>query len=367
MDSAEENNSSRRPVTQKDVARLAGVSTAVVSYVINDGPRQVSAETRRKVYDAIRQLGYYPNHDARNLTLNANENFAQDRIGIILGQTFEGMTRPFYSEILKGVYEQAHRLDLKIRFSLMMHQLKHPLFLHELLNPNEVSGLLLFSVHRAYDPQYPALVERITQLFSNIVCVEQGIDHLPGVIVDYAEAARKAVSHLISLGHKRIAYVGIQYVDDKRFDSYKLTLTAHNLECTPQLYDYNCRTNAPIEAYEQAKRLFTSSSRPTAIFAACDEVAMGVLRAAHEYGIRIPEDIALASVDDLEIAQFTSPQLTTVRTERTELGAEAVRYLIQRSASPETEPAQIVIPSTLVVRESCGTQLGMKRKELASS
>jgi DNA-binding LacI/PurR family transcriptional regulator len=191
------------------------------------------------------------------------------------------------------------------------------------------------------------MLERI----GNVVCLEQTINNVPAVIFDWAEAARTAVTHLINLGHQRIGYIGNT---DERIDGYRQTLFNHGLSYDKRLVKET--NNFPKEGYERAFRLLDLSPRPTALFAACDETAIGILKALHEHGAKVPEDIALVSIDDIELAAFVQPALTTVRVPRRQMGMYALHMLAMRQAHPDIQPASIVLPTELIVRQSCGAK-----------
>ncbi len=190
-----ETRSQRRRVTQKDVAARACVSTSIVSYVINNGPRSVSDGTRARVLRAIEELDYRPNKYAQMLIRSQSEpEHAVRQIGIIIGGDASIFTRPYYAAILSGIYAEAQRLDMRVRFIQFLDDLNDPVLFNELIHPDEVSGLLLFAFD-TFAPNEPeriqmreATLQRVTERVDNVVCLERKWGNLPAVIFDRERA-----------------------------------------------------------------------------------------------------------------------------------------------------------------------------------
>ncbi|RIK44184.1 MAG: hypothetical protein DCC57_17360 [Chloroflexi bacterium] len=349
-------------VTQKDVARRAGVSPSIVSYVINNGPRAVSPETRQRVLDAIEQLAYRPNRHAQLLLRSrAPVEQATREFGVIVGGTPALFTRPFYGAILSGIYQEAQRLHMRIRFLQFLGDLRDPLLFNELVHPEEISGLLLFAIDGSLDlPPDEAdalrasVVERARERIDNIVCVERKWMNLPAVVFDRVEAAYLAVSRLIYLGHRRIAYAGAQ--DDRLF-GYRNALLDHDISYSASLVLDDGSANTPADGYRHAHALAALFPRPTAVFACSDEIATGLIDGLHEQGCRVPEDVALVSVDDIPLAAHLRPRLTTVHVPAAEMGGYAVRMLHDWVMHPAQPPVSVILPIHLAVRDSCGASL----------
>jgi LacI family transcriptional regulator len=352
-------------VTQKDVARQAGVSPSIVSYVINNGPRAVSPETRQRVLDAIERLAYRPNKHAQLLLRSrAPADKATREFGVIVGGTPSLFTKPFYGAILSGIYTEAQRLHMRIRFLQFLGDLRDPLLFNELIHPEEISGLLLFAVDGSLDlPGAMAdalrieVIERARARIANIVCVERKWLNLPAVVFDRVEAAFLAVNHLIRLGHRQIAFAGAQ---DDRLIGYRNALLAHGIPFDEHLILDDGSANTPEDGYRHAQALVGLGLRPTAVFACCDEVAAGLIGGLHEAGRRVPEDIALVSVDDIPLAAHLRPRLTTVHVPTAEMGGYAVRMLHDWVTHADQPPVSVVLPIHLAVRASCGVNLGDK-------
>jgi DNA-binding LacI/PurR family transcriptional regulator len=339
-------------VTQKDVAQRAGVSSTVVSYVINEGPRSVAAETKQRVLQAIAELGYHPNRDAQRLKTRTRQ--AKNQLGIIIGGKSEILKRPYYGDMLSGIYDEAYRQGQRIRFIHFFDELHDPMLFNEHVHSEEIAALIFFPPYLSLtNSQSQSLLMRIVERIDNVVCLEATIANLPAVIFDRVAAARTAVTHLLSLGHLQIGVVGAW---DDRMDGYRQALLEYGVTYDDRLIKNPGTSNSPEEGYTGTLQLLDHSLRPTAIFALCDEVAIGVLGALHDRGIQVPEDIALVSIDDLDFAPLVRPALTTVRVPRRQMGVHALRILAMHATYPDTHPASTVLPTELIIRQSCGAK-----------
>lgn len=349
------NGQMHKRVTQKDVAERAGVSTSIVSYVINNGPRSVSPQTRRRVLRAVEELGYRPNKHAQMLTSGKWQADAGVReFGIVVGGTSSMFSRPFYGEVLAGIYAEANALRMRVRFIQFLEELTDPLLFNELIHTDEISGLILFAVDRGYTNDVSAhTVKRMLERIDNVVCVERKWGDLPAVIFDRAGAAHSAICHLLEQGHRRIGFLG---ATDDRLVGYRHALFDHGIGFDEQLVCILPGGNTSPEGYTHVMKLFGQPEPPTAVFTCSDEVAIGVLGRLREEGLHVPNDIALASVDDIPFADYVVPRLTTVQVPKAQLGAHGVRMLHDRSTRPGEPPISVVLPTTLVVRDSCGAR-----------
>jgi DNA-binding LacI/PurR family transcriptional regulator len=345
---------SPQPVTQEDVARHAGVSRSIVSYVLNNGPRKVSAETRSRVLAAIQELGYRPNKYAQRLKLGANA--AQNSIGIIAGgKGYNLLERPYYSVILASLFDTAHQLNQRIRFFSFFDALKDPIFFNKNIHAEEISSiLLLLPALITADPEHEQVVTTMMEHIDNIICLENSIYSLPALIVDLLQAAQLAVEHLISLGHQRIGFLCVDRETDGRAVGYKRTLMMHNLAPDTRLMRYVGSADLLTKAYNLTLDLIQSNPDMTAIFAANDEIAVAALAALQDNGLKVPDDIALVSIDNTKISSMVRPALTTVNIPINEMGEYALRMLIAQREHALDLPMSMVLPIELVVRESCG-------------
>jgi len=338
-------------ITQYDVAKLAGVSRGVVSYVINNGPREVAPETRDRVLGAIQELGYRPNKHAQRLKLGGKS--AQKTLGIVAGgQSFDVWERPYYNIILAGLFEEAHRLGQEIRFLSPIETLTDPVFFNKNIHRDEISSLILIlPAMITTNPQYAEILDQIDARMDNVVCLEEPIKDWPTVIFDRAKAARQAVEHLIKLGHQRIAFLAIQ---DARLTGYRQTLLEHNLPYDESLIFTPDPSHILESAYEATIEILKLQPRPTAIFAANDESAISAMAALHDNCIQVPQDMAIVGIDNIEISKMVRPSLTTVDVPKKEMASFALQLILLKEQFKDQQSASIVLPTELVIRESCG-------------
>src|SRR5690606_6019058 len=340
------------PVTQEDVAKRAGVSRSVVSYVLNNGPRKVSEETRKRVLDAIQELQYRPNEFAQRLKYGSD--VAQNSIGIVTGgKGYNLIERPYYNMILSGLYDYAYQQKQQISFLAYWDALSDPVFFNKHIPERELSSLIrLLPSIITREPDDLLLLEQVTARIPNIVCLEETVFDLPTVMFDRGEAARSAMSHLISLGHERIAFIGI---NDQRVTGYRQTLLEHNLTYDNRLVDFIDLTIPPTQsAYNLVTRMLQSEVSFTAIFAATDEAAIGGIAAVKDAWLRVPEDIAVASIDNIELASMVRPALTTVDIPKHALARFAIQSLQNQETFADQQQISMVLPPKLIIRESCG-------------
>ena len=208
MESSSSERSPKRQVTQADVARLAQVSRSIVSYVINNGPRSVSQETRDRVLDAIRELDYRPNKHAQMLMQEKWDSVAADQLGVIISSV-NMFKRPYYGEILAGIHEEAHRRNYHIRFIRLFDALRNPALLNQVVHKDEVSGLVFLALDQVlHGEQDTQLFQKIVERVDRAVCLEWYHESLPSVGFDRHRAALEATRHLLKLGHRSLAYIG---------------------------------------------------------------------------------------------------------------------------------------------------------------
>lgn len=343
-----EDLTSNTKVTQEDVARHAGVSRGVVSYVVNNGPRQVSAETRERVLKAIEELGYRPNKHAQRLMREQGDSIADKQFGLVLTDP-SMLRRPYYGSILAGIHRTAHAHHCHIRFIRFFDELRNPVLFNELVHEEEISGLLLMSLDQVIESEQDEnLIRQIQARIKNIVCIEWEWEDIPAVNFNRAEATYKATRHLIELGHKRITYAG---QEDNRVQGYRQACMEADLPVT--LFHPSPRANMEA-SYQMAEKLLAHTPLPTAITAGCDEVAIGLIKSFAHHGIQVPKDISIASIDNIPVAEYLTPALTTVEVPQVDLGRMAVQMLINKARQPDLPVASMLLPVKLIVRESSG-------------
>jgi LacI family transcriptional regulator len=328
----------RTQVTRKDVARYAGVSTAVVSYVVNGGPKKVAPATEAKVQEAIRQLGYRPNAAARALKLGSSET-----IGLVIPDN----SNPFFSMLAHAVEDAAGALGYALVLTNSDGNLAKERRNIRNLAARQVDGVVLASV--LFEPELDDL--EAAEIPSVLLSHSGSSAGVTTVGVDLANGARTAVEHLIGHGHTNIGLaMGTTTGNeaDAREEGWVRALRDAGLPEGPIARSAFTR----VGGYAAGQRLLASGHRPTAIFASSDMQAIGILRALHEAGLSVPEDIALVSFDGSEDAEYSWPTLTTVEQPVRDMAEAAVRALV---GADRGSPAQHrVFPTKLLVRQSCG-------------
>lgn len=335
---------STRIVTQEDVARRAGVSRSIVSYVINNGPRSVSEVTRQRVLDAIQELGYRPNKHAQILS-SAADIVAEKYIGIILAADYM-FKRPYYGTILAAIHEYAYQNDLHIRFIRVFDDFNNPALLNELIHPNEIGGAILLGLDQVLSTDHDrALIEQIVERVERIVCVEWEWPGVPSIQFDRQNAAYQATAHLLDTGRTHMAYIG---PEDKRVTGFQQALWEREIRVVDSHLLFAVD---PMSGYECCEQLLQSGAPVDAICTGTDEVAMGVLKCLHQHNLNVPRDVAIASIDNIDISAFMIPSLTTVDVPKHEIGLHAIETLLANKTNGSAAFA-VTLRTQLVVRES---------------
>lgn len=334
--------------TIRDIAEAANVSTAAVSYVINDKPG-VSDETRRRVRRIMREMNYRPNPQARGL--------AARRTGM-LGLMIPDITDPFYVNIVRGVEAEANGLGYTLNLCTTHGDAERERDVAEILASGGVDGVIMM----AYKLQ-PSELKELSEGRVPIVVIDnpEAVGWVPSVIVDNAALGRTATAHLIELGHTRIGFIhGVEGSRSSvgRYEGYVEALVSHRMKPRPELVERGGFSHAG--GLMAARKLLLLADPPTAVFAANDQMALGVMSAAAELGLSVPEDVSIIGVDDIEAAALVVPGLTTLKQPTCEIGASAVQILDGLIKSPEealvagaSSVDQVVFEAELVVRGSC--------------
>ena len=332
----------KRP-TQVDVAKLAGVSRATVSYVLNDrtaGRIPITEETRQRVLKATQELGYKPHALARSL--RSGLSFT---VGLLIPDTHN----PHYLDILTGVEDEVMEHDyylVVVSANLDPERERHCL---RSLFQQRLDGLILAPT---FDDLYETEIHELLTGTNPAVFIapQDGADC---VYADVRNGAEALMDHLISLGHRRISFVhGVARpgLAQQRVNVYRAKMAAlgipvdeHSIvDCGHTIQD----------GYEAAQTLLDLVQPPTAMWTVNDLLAIGALRAICEQGLRVPEDISLAGFDDIELASQLYPPLTTVSMHGEELGRRSAEILFRRIQDPGLALVQEMIDTELVIRRS---------------
>lgn len=309
-------------VTARDVAARANTSTAVVSYVLNNGPRPVAAATRLRVLEAVKELGYLPNGIAKALRTS--------RTGLV-GVAFPDAMSPYFSALAKDIESELQKAGKLTLFSNSETENSREEDVIAAFRSVQVDGIISVSS------------EYITASDVDVVYVFNaplGID--PTVSADDDLAVRTAYEHLVSHGHSDIGFIaGLRDTGPVgvRTAAWR-ALRGGDVEPFRSAYSFE-------SAWALASELMAASSLPGAVIVATDEQAIGVLAAAHEGGVRIPDDLAVISMDGSPITRFTAPALTVMEQPTRPMALAAVQSLLGDAHAD-------VIPARLVIRRSCG-------------
>ena len=321
-------------VTMRDVARQAGVSVATVSRAFNESTA-VRDRTRERILEAAARMRYVPNATARSLTTTATES-----VGVLLPNLYGD----FFSELIRGVEGAVRERGYHTLLS-SVHDGPAELTAALRALAGRVDGLVVMSPDLGAEALEANLPSGLP-----VVLVGTAVPGYPSVVVDNEAGAEAVVRHLAGLGHRRVALIGGPAGNadaQARRAAYRRAVREGGLDADAALEIAGDFTES--SGYAAAQRL-VEGARPTAVFAANDAMAVGALRAFREGGLDVPGDVALVGFDDVPVAAYVSPALTSVHVPIHEMGRLAVRLVLDGGgASP---PA---LPTRLVVRESCGS------------
>lgn len=328
-------------VTIYDVAREAGVSMATVSRVVNNNPN-VKPQTRKKVYEAIERLGYRPNAVARGLASKKTTT-----VGVVIPD----IANANFAEVARGIEDIANMYHYNIILCNADKRKDKEIRVINTLLEKQVDGLLFMG---------GAVTEEHIQAFrtSNVPIVlcatTDDKESIPSVDIDHEGAAFDAVNRLIAEGHKSIAMISGTLQDPAngyaRFQGFKRALEQAGLSYSE---DFVRVGNYKYESGIEATQYFLDlPQRPTAIFAATDEMAIGAIHCIQDAGLSVPDDISVISVDNSRISSMVRPQLTTVAQPMYDIGAVSMRLLTKLMKKEAVEDAKVTLPHELISRQS---------------
>ncbi|MEO6415909.1 MAG: LacI family DNA-binding transcriptional regulator [Gemmatimonadaceae bacterium] len=328
-------------MTIKDVAREAGVSVATVSRVWNEAAF-VSPETRQRVAQVATRLGYSPHGAARSLITRTT-----NALGVLLPDLYG----EFFSEIIRGIDHTAQAAGYHILVS-SSHDSKDEIDAALRSMRGRVDGMIIMSP----DLETQRTLHALQGSFP-VVLLNGGVDanEFDSITIENHAGAREMTLHLVKHGHTRIAMIaGPQrnYDAAERLHGYETALTESGIAHDQSLVvpgDFS-----ELSGHAAAMQLLALAQRPTAIFAANDSMAIGALSALHESGLRVPQDIAVAGFDDIPLARYMNPPLSTVHVDISLLGERAATLLLSSLLQGQRPRQQQQLSTTLVIRSSCG-------------
>lgn len=326
--------------TMQDVANLVGVSKQTISAVINNKPG-ITEETRARVRAAIEKLGYRIDHTARSLRTGRTHTIAL---------LITDVSSPFLSKIALVAEDYAYAAQYSLMlFNTRDDPAREVAYANAVIQ-RSVDGVLFVSAHGEN-----IAVDHLSAAGVPIVAVDripQGYNG-PSITFNNFAAGRMAALHLIGLGHQRMAHIagpGFAHISDERLDGFRDILIAN--DCPEPVYDRAQGGWGIQNGYEAMQRVLARSRNFTAVFAAGDQMAIGAMRALREAGLDIPRDVSLISIDDIDMAAFVYPPLTTISQSIPEMACEGVNLLLELIQKKTPERDQIVIEPRLVIRQS---------------
>jgi LacI family transcriptional regulator len=331
-------------VTIKDVARRAGVSSMTVSRVINRSER-VSPATRRRVEEAIAELGYVPSRLARGLI--------RQKTGT-LALIVPDVANPFFTLIVRGAEDVARRAGYRIILCDTRADLTIEREVIEEMIAHRVEGIVIAPV----SDRSRGHLQRLASFGVQFVLIDRTVRGIESDVVvgDNAGGARRLVEHLIALGHRRIGFITesdeVSTARDRR-QNYEAALASAGLPLDPALIVSS--TVDPRGGYEGMRRLLQLDERPTAVFAVNNLVAVGAIEAVRAHGLDVPDDVAIVCFDDIEYASRLYPFLTVMAQPAETLGTLGTQLLVERIEGRAPGQHRVVIlPAQFIVRRSSG-------------
>lgn len=341
--------------TIKDIAAYAKVSSSTVSRVLNNDPTlSVADETRNRIIEASKELGYTTVRKRRNE--QKLENLSSPRIGIILTCSLEeeedGVDDPYFSIIRQGVESECLNQGIytnKVIRSTDSHQ-------EQIIE--DIDGLIVIGGMNL------GLLNRLKDSLDNIVFINNSPDEdsYDSVMIDFRKATTSAMEHLLNQGFKEIGYIGGSVSDDfsdnnlvsrdMRLTIYEEIMKSKGTYRRDQVF---IGEFSMTQGYQLMKDAISKGNLPEAFFIASDSMAIGALRAIQEANLKVPEDIAIVSFNDVQMAKFASVPLTSVKVYTEQMGRVGVKMLLDRINGREI-PLKVTLPTKLVIRDSCGVK-----------
>ncbi|WP_018757998.1 LacI family DNA-binding transcriptional regulator [Paenibacillus terrigena] len=340
----------------KDIAQMVGVSISTVSRVINnDTSKHISADTKNRVWEAVKALNYKPNETPRRLMqkkMNQVEPESQPlRIGCILSLPNNKYNHPYFSPILAGIEDKLKSLGCVMHFIRTEDEIREDLENHQFEGDGKPDGLIFV------EGVEKSLYQRLKEVVPFSVGIDISDPTVPVIAYDRVIAAKAATQHLIEQGHEQIGFIGGvgltgDMMREKRFRGFREALERAGLPVNP---DWIMNSEWDVDlSYACMKNLLHEhpDHLPTAMFCASDMMAISAMRAVTEAGLRIPEDIAFIGLDNIDFAKYTSPALSSVHIPKYEMGLAATKTLLDWMDGAYPMPFRMVLPFELMIRES---------------
>ncbi|MCC7448999.1 MAG: LacI family DNA-binding transcriptional regulator [Anaerolineae bacterium] len=331
--------------TLRDIAQRANVSITTVSRILNgrESGVPIREETRQRVLSVAAELGYRPNLLARGLRGSHSS---------LVGVIVRDMSEPFFSQILRGIHQAAISRQYRLFLGSVERQPNVAIDYGSMFEQSHADGIIIIG-DTEHDDQ---AIEWLAGKHRSVVGITDRTKRraIPGVYADSVMGARLAMEHLWALGHRHISCVTDTSITDGRVraDTYEQYMREHGAN-DPAIHILTT-TRTPEGGFQTGQAIFGTSARPTAIFAATDTIAIGLLQAAFQCGVSVPDDVSIIGYDDIDMAPFTIPPLTTISQSGFDMGYAGANLLLDmiEQQLDGTQINDVILNPTLVVRQS---------------
>lgn len=339
-------------MTLKDIARLSGVSPSTVSRILNDKyTKAAGSEVKERVWKIVRDTGYTPNSNAKVLRSSKSSKngvhtgeAAKKYFACVYARNSDSGDM-FFSELSKAIEFEAYKKGYILKCSFYTGELDGA-DLKSTLKSEEIKGIAVLG--RFTNDTVAAMVG--SQKNVVYVGLNPSETNHDTVFCDGYKAGVSAVSELIRLNHKSIAYIG-ETLKENRYRGYQDTLKNNDIELNPNLIIESPQTL--VGGYQGAQRLIESNLNFSAVFCANDATAMGCIKYLNENKIKVPEEVSVISIDDIEMSRYYMPMLTTIHIPISELGSQTAKLLTDKIENGHTLPVKMELPFSLSRRDSC--------------
>jgi DNA-binding LacI/PurR family transcriptional regulator len=334
-------------VTIKDVASMAGVSPTAVSLAMNGKPG-ISAATREKILQVVKQMEFTPNESSRRLLFQRTGNIA-----LLMGGDSSLLDQSFYSELNNHLLRECERRRYNVIYCIANVDEDSSVILPNVIKSRDVDGIIVMGY---LDTR---IIRKIHSSGIPIMIVD---NYLPepdvcNVVFDYFQAALSAMEYLIACGHSQIGYIGsdisgnmLKFFSQQTFMGFKTVLEKYNLSMPASWMQMGARDE--YTAGLEMDKMFHAKTLPTAILCSGDIYAIGAMRSIKAHGLRVPEDISVIGIDDILLSQYVEPALTTIRVDRQALANMAINLLVERIEQGKVQEQAICPGHLLIERKS---------------
>lgn len=328
-------------VTIKDVAKKAGVSVATVSLALNNSDK-VNIDTLKKVHKIAHDLNYVPNARAQALVKRAT-----NTIGLVIPEVIN----PFFAELAQAIKDTVKKEDYNVILCSTNYQIEEEIRYINMFKSGQVDGAIFASLGE-YIKSDLNIIKDLAENYLPVLYIDNEVDEngiIPVIKSDLENAAYQATTHLIRLGHNKIAYIGDSV---KRFSGFKKAMKDNGLKLVDEYIFYDYLT---IEGgFRAGSELLEYDHYPTGIVCLNDEIALGVIQTLSRGGLKIPDDISICGIDNIRMAQFYNPSLTTVNLPKEKIGKKAGDLILKMMKGDilGEKDMSIIYPTELIVRNS---------------